>query len=46
MIYDNSDELIEEHFELLFNRYRIGLETSIGVSDLVLDCPHLLYQKY
>ena len=46
MIYDNADEVIEEHFELLFNRYRIGLETSIGVSDLVLDCVHLLYQKY
>ena len=46
MIYDNADEVIEEHFELLFNRYRIGLETSIGISDLVLDCVHLLYQKY
>ena len=27
MIYDNADEVIEEIFEWLLNRYQIGLET-------------------
>ena len=35
MIYDNTDEVIEELFEPLLNRYHIGLETPI----------HLLHYK-
>ena len=39
MIYDDkSDEVIEELFELLFNRYQTGLETSMKGSDFIFDC--------
>ena len=29
MTYDEADEVIEELFESLFDRYQIGLETSM-----------------
>ena len=35
MIHDNADEVIEELFESLLNRYQIELETSMSGSDLV-----------
>ena len=43
MIYDITDEVIEDIFELLLNRYQIGLETSMRGSDFIFDCVHLLY---
>ena len=44
MIYDNSDEVIEELLESLLNRYQIILETSMRVifdffSFIVLQMP-------
>ena len=45
MIHDNADEVIEELFESLLNRYQIELETSMSGHDLVFDCVHLLYYK-
>ena len=46
MINDKADEVIEELFQSLLSRYRIGLETSIKDSEFVFDCIHLLYYKY
>ena len=37
MIYDKADEVTEEIFELLLNRYQIGLETSMKASDFIFD---------
>ena len=34
--YDKANEIIEELFESLPSRYRIGLETSMNCSDLSL----------
>ena len=45
MIYDNTDEVIEELFESLLCKYQIGLETSMRRSDFIFDCVHLLYYK-
>ena len=45
MIYCNTDEVIEELFESLLNRYQIGLGTSMWGSDFIIDCVHLLYYK-
>ena len=44
-INDNTDEVIEEIFQLLLSRYQIGLETSTKGSDFLFDCVHLLYYK-
>ena len=43
MINDKADEFIERRFETLFNRYQIGLETSMRGSDFIFDSVHLLY---
>ena len=40
MIKDKTDEVIEEFFESLLNRYQILLETSIKSSDFFFDCVH------
>ena len=45
MIYDNPDEVIEELFESLFNRYQIGLETSMRGCDFIFDFVHFLCYK-
>ena len=45
MIYDNADEVIEELFEPLINRYQIRLETSMTGSDITFDCAHLMEYK-
>ena len=42
MIYDNTDEVIEDLLESLFNRYQIGLQTSMRGSNFIFDCVHLL----
>ena len=38
MIYDNTDEVIEDLLESLFNRYQIGLQTSMRGSNFIFDC--------
>ena len=45
MINDKVDEVIEELFQSLLNRYQIGLETSMRGSNFIFDCVHLLYYK-
>ena len=45
MINVKTDEVIEETFQSLLSKYQIDLETSIRVSDYILDYVHLLYQK-
>ena len=44
-IYNEADELIEELFELLLNRYQNNLEESMRGSESVFDYIHLLYYK-
>ena len=45
MIYDNANEVIEEYFESLLNRYQIWLETWIRDSDLIFNCVYLVHFK-
>ena len=44
-IYNEADELIEELFESLLNRYQNNLEESMRGSESVFDYIHLLYYK-
>ena len=44
MVTDKADEVIEELFESLRNRYQKNLE-SIKGSEFVFDYVHLLYYK-
>lgn len=37
MIYGNTDEIIEELFESVRNRYQIRFETSSRGSDFIFD---------
>ena len=43
--YDNINEVVIELLELLLSRYQIGLETSMGGSNLNFDSVQLLYYK-
>ena len=45
MIDDKTNQVIEKNFESHLNKYQIGLETSIRVSNFTFDCAHLLYCK-
>ena len=45
MLGSESDEIIENIFESLLQRYQEGLEESSNGSDLVFDCVDLLYYK-
>ena len=45
MIYDKTYEVIVKRFELLLNRYEIGLKTSMKVSDFIFNSIHLLIYK-
>ena len=45
MINDKVDEIIENRFESLLNRYQIELENSKRGCDFLLGCVHLLYYK-
>ena len=45
MIYDKIDQVIEEGFESLLNRYQIWLKTSIRDSDCIFDYVNLLHYK-
>ena len=45
MIYDNVNEVIEELFESLLNRYQIKLKTSMKDSDFIFDCFYFLHYK-
>ena len=46
MKYDNQDKIIEELFDSLLSRYRIGLETQMKSSDLIFDYVNLLYYRF
>ena len=43
MIYDKADNIIEELFESLLNRYQNRLEMSMKGCDFILDCVNLLH---
>ena len=45
MIYDKTYEVIVKRFELLLNRYEIGLKTSMKGSDFIFNSIHLLFYK-
>ena len=45
MINDKTDEVIENLFEPILNRYQVGLETSMRGSGFIFDCLHSLYYK-
>ena len=45
MISDNVDEVTEECFESLLDRYQIWLEASIGGKNFIFDCISLLNYK-
>ena len=45
MIDDKADKVIEELFQFVLSRYRIGLETSMKGSAFVFDCVYLLCYK-
>ena len=40
MIYDNINEVTEELLESLFDRYQIGLVTSVRDNDFIFACVH------
>ena len=37
MLYDKSDEVIQEPFESLLSKYQMGLKESIKGSDFIFD---------
>ena len=43
MINDEADEVIEEIFKSLYNRYQNNLEKLMKSSEFVFDYFHLLY---
>ena len=45
MINDRPHEAIEELFQLLFFRYKIGLKTSLKGEDFIFHFFHLLFYK-
>ena len=45
MIKDEADDIMEELFKLLQNRYGSNLEELIEVTEFVFDYVHLLYYK-
>ena len=40
MIYDNINEVTEELLESLFDRYQIGLVTSVRDNHFIFACVH------
>ena len=45
MIKDKTNEVIKKLFDLLLNKYQIGLETLMRGSDFIYDCVHLLHSR-
>ena len=45
MIHDNADEVIENIFESLLNRYQTGLETSVRGSRWIPYRSYWLHKK-
>ena len=45
-INDQAYEVIDKSFASLFNRYQIGLETSMTGNKFVFDFVYLPYYKY
>ena len=46
MINGKADEVITTLFESSFNRYQIGLKTSMRGKVFIFDCVHLLHYKF
>ena len=46
MLYDNTNEVVNELFEPLLSRYEFGLEKSMRGSDFIFDSIQLLFYKY
>ena len=45
VINDTADEVIEELFKSLTNRYQNNMQESMKGSEFIFDCVHLLYCK-
>ena len=45
MINDEADEVTEEVFKSLFNKYQNNLEKLMKGSEFVFDCVQLFYYK-
>ena len=45
MCHDEADEVMEELFDSILSRNRIGLEMSMKGCEYVSDCVHLLYYE-
>ena len=45
MMGSKTDEIIDELFESLLQRYEKGLEKKIKESEFIFDSVHLLYYK-
>ena len=41
ILINEADEVIEELFKSLLNRYQIGLGTSVRGSDFIFECINL-----
>ena len=44
-LYDNANEVVNEHFKSLLSRYQIGTETLMRGSDFIFDSVQLLCYK-
>ena len=45
MVYNESDKVIQEHFESLLTRYPTRLDKCIKGSEFIIDCVNLLHYK-
>ena len=41
--YDNTNDIVDELFELLFSWYQIGLEASVRGSDFIFDLVQIFH---
>ena len=40
---DKADEVIEQLFESLLNRYKVGLDVTIRGSEFIFDCLFIMF---
>ena len=45
MTFDKADEVVQELFESLLSKYKIGLETRMKGSNFIFNCVNLLHYK-
>ena len=45
MTFDKADEVVQELFESLLSRYKIGLEARMKGSNFIFNCVNLLHYK-